>query len=95
MGCRGAAVNVVPLVGTWIETAYSNAVFAYGYASFPSWERGLKHAECCRRDARQLSFPSWERGLKLQYHCVTVQRVRVVPLVGTWIETFSIPECTA
>ena len=34
------------------------------------------------------SFPSWERGLKLRRSCHNLKRSLVVPLVGTWIETY-------
>ena len=33
--------------------------------SLPTWERGLKHAECVGQGVVRQSLPTWERGLKL------------------------------
>ena len=56
-------VNVVPLVGTWIETTRLDAE-SNASPSFPSWERGLKPDLVRVVNKGYSSFPSWERGLK-------------------------------
>ena len=57
--------------------------------SFPSWERGLKPGVWLPPEPlSSLSFPSWERGLKQRSRSYTVKDYLVVPLVGTWIETY-------
>ena len=62
--------------------------------SFPSWERGLKHSHCYPGVRLPLSFPSWERGLKLKEQGALEFNKRVVPLVGTWIETVQCSFCS-
>ena len=57
------------------------------FPSFPSWERGLKLENLCFFAPLRRSFPSWERGLKPDRQRGAERLVRVVPLVGTWIET--------
>ena len=39
-----------------------------------------------------MSFPSWERGLKPPLKPFLFQFLFVVPLVGTWIETYTVPD---
>ena len=57
-------------------------------ASFPSWERGLKPLLFLPLPSSSASFPSWERGLKLLTIYGPATNPQVVPLVGTWIETY-------
>ena len=56
--------DVVPLVGTWIETHHSQHTSSLRTRSFPSWERGLKLQQEHTPQPARPSFPSWERGLK-------------------------------
>ena len=78
-------------MGTWIETADPLTFVLLRAESFPSWERGLKHFPLFLLFRTMLSFPSWERGLKQQVFLRIRSVFLVVPLVGTWIETFSTP----
>ena len=78
--------SVVPLVGTWIETAISFTMASFVW-SFPLWERGLKLVDSIVRPYSYQSFPLWERGLKLLSINNSFSVLVVVPLVGTWIET--------
>ena len=80
-------VIVVPLVGTWIEILN---IIPPGtlVASFPSWERGLKSHKKALFLMQVQSFPSWERGLKFPMDHPSADSIRVVPLVGTWIEIY-------
>ena len=58
-------IAVVPLVGTWIETAYERRDYAEcGVVPLVgTWiETDLKNA----LPSFLMSFPSWERGLKLR-----------------------------
>ena len=100
---------VVPLAGTWIETAVPELCHER-ISSFPSRERGLKPTMLVSDPATAMSFPSRERGLKLPSvtsPCIILLSfpsrerglklwqaiqypalILVVPLAGTWIETF-------
>ena len=56
--------GVVPLAGTWIETAYLRQHPSDLLRSFPSRERGLKPEGHRPILSVNMSFPSRERGLK-------------------------------
>ena len=78
--------QVVPLVGTWIETSIRAgiSVICLVVPLVGTWiETRVFHTKYRHNQ----SFPSWERGLKhgsgKDQRCGSC----VVPLVGTWIET--------
>ena len=79
-------LHVVPLVGTWIEISSKVLFYLCCKMSFPLWERGLKFRNTCKSGLLLPSFPLWERGLKSSAYAETSHNLRVVPLVGTWIE---------
>ena len=81
-----ACLHVVPLVGTWIEISSKVLFYLCCKMSFPLWERGLKFRNTCKSGLLLPSFPLWERGLKSSAYAETSHNLRVVPLVGTWIE---------
>ena len=59
-------------------------------ASSPSWGRGLKQRHYRVKVFIFSSSPSWGRGLKLLGSFSLPSLPHVVPLVGTWIETWII-----
>ena len=79
---------VVPLAGTWIETAIPGPEHLF-FASCPLRARGLKRAmeEAATKKAK--SCPLRARGLKLFNSLLDIAVQAVVPLAGTWIETDS------
>ena len=79
-------IKVVPLVGTWIETAcciYHTSLSE----SFPLWERGLKHVYRPNPNAKEVVVPLVGTWIETRHCAGIVCTERVVPLVGTWIET--------
>ena len=56
--------------------------------SFPLRERGLKPNDTVEMNVNMASFPLRERGLKPQLVLGVNSLSCVVPLAGTWIETF-------
>ena len=57
--------------------------------SHPSWVRGLKLPRFVSLPCAAMSHPSWVRGLKPEVGEIRAD-LTVAPLVGAWIETFSV-----
>ena len=83
------AVAVAPLVGAWIEIAWFRRL-SQAFGSLPSWERGLKSFGLSLIRSASVSLPSWERGLKFNMKDSAKGKNGVAPLVGAWIEIFSV-----
>ena len=76
---------VAPLVGAWIEISKGMSASEW-IKSLPSWERGLKFKGEAVGNNHCRSLPSWERGLKSKAMYTQLERFKVAPLVGAWIE---------
>ncbi len=55
--------------------------------SLPTRERGLKHGQPQLTNRVRLSLPTRERGLKHRRGFASIDRAKVAPYTGAWIET--------
>ena len=81
-----AAIDVVPLAGTWVEIVIDTHPLA-GTAVVPlagTWVEIAIYKSVYRK--RIVSFPSRGGGLKCVKHFLYLLRHLVVPLAGTWVE---------
>ena len=80
------SVNVVPLVGTWIEIEMSGTCSDCMYCRSPCGNVDWNSFPIPATYQFLVSFPLWERGLKYNKIILSAIGIKVVPLVGTWIE---------
>ena len=81
------SIDVVPLVGTWIETTKLGKKTTGLNRSFPSWERGLKHFPQLPGHTERVVVPLVGTWIETPISSYVRSFSKVVPLVGTWIET--------
>ena len=78
--------HVAPYVGAWIETILVTGE-PTKIVSHPTWVRGLKHPNGCRRWSNDHVAPYVGAWIETSLYVNVRNTAHVAPYVGAWIET--------